>query len=60
MGKHGIIYEMNQRGPPWLLVKMVFFIYGYFFGIYGENGIYFMVLVLFLMVDVFGVQMCIE
>jgi hypothetical protein len=29
------------------------------FGIYGKNGIYFMVLVLFLMVDVFGVQMCI-
>jgi hypothetical protein len=29
-----------------------------FVGNYGKNGIYFMVLVLFLMVDVFDVQMC--
>jgi hypothetical protein len=46
MGKM-VINQMNKRGPPWLLVKMVFFIYGYSFGYFWEHGIYFMVLVFF-------------
>jgi hypothetical protein len=41
MGKNGYLRNEHQRGPPWLLVKMVFFYLWVFFGIYGKNGIYF-------------------
>ena len=55
-----VIYEMNIKGGPhgYYSENGIFYLW-VFFGIYGKNGIYFMVLVLFLMVDVFGVQMCI-
>jgi hypothetical protein len=41
-GKKMVIYEMNiKRGPPWLLVKMVYFLFMGIFWDLWENGIYF-------------------
>jgi hypothetical protein len=36
-GKKMVIYEMNQRGPPWLFSENgIFFIYGYFWDLWEK------------------------
>jgi hypothetical protein len=54
-----VIYEMNVKGGPHMVISEngIFYLW-VFLGFMGKMVFIFMVLVLFLMVDVFGVQMC--